>query len=279
MIAFIGSVFSPYYAQRRRRGLPDARNHCALNVALYSTRGKRWAMTERNGASLRVDSAALSIGPSRLAWDGVALNVDIDEIAVPLPAKIQGCVRLYPSALQSLVVPLDAAGLHRWRPIAPCARVEVNLSKPRMRWSGTGYFDCNAGDAPLEQSFAGWTWSRANVHGGSAVVYDVQRRDGSNGAVALRFDAGGGSATFSPPPLVRLPRTRWLVQRSARAEPAHTLRVVKTLEDTPFYARSLLSVGLLGEPVLAVHESLSLDRFRTHWVQMLLPFRMPRALR
>jgi carotenoid 1,2-hydratase len=28
--------------------------------------------------------------------------------------------------------------------------------------------------------------------------------------------------------------------------------------------------------VTAVHESLSLDRFRSRWVQYLLPYRMPR---
>ena len=54
---------------------------------------------------------------------------------------------------------------------------------------------------------------------------------------------------------------------------------MRTLEDTPFYTRSLLSARLLGERVAAVHESLSLDRFRTGWVQMLLPFRMPRRWR
>jgi hypothetical protein len=39
VIAFIGSVFSPYYAWARRRGhgLADPLNHCALNVALYAT--------------------------------------------------------------------------------------------------------------------------------------------------------------------------------------------------------------------------------------------------
>jgi carotenoid 1,2-hydratase len=36
---------------------------------------------------------------------------------------------------------------------------------------------------------------------------------------------------------------------------------------------------LLGQPVVAMHESLSLDRFRSRWVQMLLPFRMPRWTR
>jgi carotenoid 1,2-hydratase len=37
-----------------------------------------------------------------------------------------------------------------------------------------------------------------------------------------------------------------------------------------------VSAQLLGEAVHAGHESLSLARFRTRWVQMLLPFRMPR---
>ena len=35
LIAFIGSVFSPYYAFRRRSGRIDPLDHCALNVALY----------------------------------------------------------------------------------------------------------------------------------------------------------------------------------------------------------------------------------------------------
>ena len=39
IIAFIGSVFSPYYAWARRRGPADPLNHCALNVALYGTGG------------------------------------------------------------------------------------------------------------------------------------------------------------------------------------------------------------------------------------------------
>ena len=54
---------------------------------------------------------------------------------------------------------------------------------------------------------------------------------------------------------------------------------MKTLEDTPFYARSLLDTHLLGQAAVAVHESLSLARFRSGWVQAMLPFRMPRTRR
>jgi carotenoid 1,2-hydratase len=51
------------------------------------------------------------------------------------------------------------------------------------------------------------------------------------------------------------------------------------LEDTPFYARSNVAGRLLGENILAFHESLDLDRFDSRWVEVLLPFRMPRRAR
>jgi carotenoid 1,2-hydratase len=41
LIAFVGSVFSPYYAWARRRGEAPALNHCSINVALYGPLG-RW---------------------------------------------------------------------------------------------------------------------------------------------------------------------------------------------------------------------------------------------
>jgi carotenoid 1,2-hydratase len=51
LIAFVGSVFSPYYAWARRKGNADPENHCALNVAIYSKGASRWAMTERGAGS------------------------------------------------------------------------------------------------------------------------------------------------------------------------------------------------------------------------------------
>jgi len=36
---------------------------------------------------------------------------------------------------------------------------------------------------------------------------------------------------------------------------------------------------VLGMDTTALHESLSLERFRSAWVRMLLPFRLPRAPR
>jgi carotenoid 1,2-hydratase len=52
--------------------------------------------------------------------------------------------------------------------------------------------------------------------------------------------------------------------------------VLATLEDTPFYVRSLLRTDLLGEKVTAVHESLDIPRVVSLPVRMMLPWRMPR---
>jgi carotenoid 1,2-hydratase len=205
--------------------------------------------------------------------------VRIDEVGVPLPSRIRGVVRLYPGTTLHHAARLDADGQHRWWPIAPCARVEVALDRPALAWSGAGYLDANAGSVPLERSFRGWNWSRARLRDGTAVLYDVDRRDTEPLSLALAFDPAGGVVPFTPPPVMRLPGTRWRVARETRADAGAPVAVVQTLEDTPFYARSLLSTQVLGEPVTAIHESLSLDRFSAAWVRTLLPFRMRRAWR
>jgi len=278
LIAFIGSVFSPYYYRARARGPSDPRAHCALNVALYGPGRKRWTMTERGRAALARSATHLALGPSALAWDGGALTVHIDEITVPLPSRVRGVVRLHPQGLGARSFSLDAGGHHRWRPIAPRARVEVVLERPRLRWQGTGYLDSNAGDRPLERDFSGWHWSRAPLRQGTVLLYEVTARAGGTAALALRASTAGELEPLHPPPPAALPPTAWWrVARATRAEA--TPRLVRTLEDTPFYARSLLETTLLGERATAVHETLSLDRFRTAWVRALLPFRMPRARR
>jgi carotenoid 1,2-hydratase len=274
----LGSVFSPYYAWARRRGRADPLDHCGLNVALYGRGAKRWCLTERGRSALERDPAYLSLGPSALCWDGDALTIDVEEVTVPVPSRLAGRIRLYPEALVNYQAPLDAAVRHRWSPIAPCARVEVEMTRPSLRWKGPAYFDSNAGDEPLEAAFRGWDWSRAPHRGGTSVLYHVDPREGTGANLAVHFDTGGGVTELEPPTPVPLPHTPiWRVGRGTRADADHPAKIVETLEDTPFYARSVVSSRLHGEKVTAVHESLSLDRFRRRWVQMLLPFRMPRA--
>ncbi len=278
MIAFIGSVFSPYYARARRRdAIADPEHYCALNVALYGARGKRWAMTERGGQALERDDDHLRIGPSALDWDGQRLRICCDEVTVPMPSRVRGEICLWPQATSNATFDLDAAGRHQWMPIAPCARVTVRLERPELSWDGHGYWDSNAGSEALEQGFHDWNWSRATAADGTTTVfYDTRARGPDPGAnLALRFAANGEQHAIAAPPRVSLARTGWRVGRTSRAEHSD-IAVEATLEDTPFYARSLLTTTLWGERMLTMHESLSLDRFRMPLVQWMLPFRMPR---
>ncbi|WP_291861148.1 hydratase [Bradyrhizobium sp.] len=275
IIAFIGSVFSPYYAFARRSGPADPLNHCAINVAVYRKGANRWAMTERPRGAVGRTSDTFAVGPSHLSWDGTSLAIRLDEIALPIPRRIRGTVRVVPTAITSQAFTLNPTFNHQWWPIAPCARVHVALEHPQLRWQGDGYFDMNRGDGPLEQGFVDWQWARGVMQDGAAILYEAQRRDGSRMDLAMMFDPDGRMQTFAPPPLVGLNRTGWRVGRSVRSE--DTARVLKTLEDAPFYSRSVVSAQLLGRPITLMHESLSLDRFRMPVVQAMLPFRMPRA--
>ena len=56
-----------------------------------------------------------------------------------------------------------------------------------------------------------------------------------------------------------------------------SLKLIQTLEDTPFYARSILSSELLGESVISFHETLNVPRFTSPIVQWMLAWRMPRV--
>lgn len=268
-------MFSPYYAWARARtdGAAAPENHVALNVALYGPR-RAWTMTERGPAALSRSAERFSVGPSSMAWDGTALTVAFDERSCPLPRRVRGSVRLVPESLGGETFALDAAGRHRWTPLGPRSRIEVTLAEPALRWSGHGYLDTNIGDEPVADGFARWDWSRASAGDEATILYDATRRDGTRLSLALAVRPDGRVERREMPPPAPLPRTR--VWRIARATHGEAARVVATLEDTPFYARSVVTSRLFGRDCTAVHESLDLDRFSRPWVQALLPFRMPR---
>jgi len=271
IIAFVGSVFSPYYAWRGRRAPED---HCAINVALYGERA-RWAMTERGAGALARSRENFAVGSSALRWDGQGLDIDIVEVCAPWPHRLVGRVRLDVETFNARVFELEPVGRHLWRPIAPLARVSVTMSHPALQWRGHGYFDTNRGDEPLEAGFRGWSWSRARVREGARVFYESENRRGGQTALSLLFAENGALVERLAPDLVRLPQTRWRLPRSTRSEnPAH---VIATLEDAPFYARSNIAHRIDGEDAVSVHESLDLDRFANPVVKAMLPFRMPRV--
>ncbi|MGV3633336.1 MAG: hypothetical protein ACO1NY_03235 [Pseudorhodoplanes sp.] len=275
VIAFIGSVFSPYYARARRRGIGDPYDHCAFNVVLYGPQGKRWAMTERDRRAIATTSTRYRVGRSEMGLEDGALTLAIDETCVPIPYRLRGRIRLRSDWFGQQSYSIDAAGRHTWRPIMPSARIEVDFSDPGVSWSGRGYFDHNRGVAPLETDFARWTWTRLHLRTGTAIFYDTVLRSGADVSLALHYDQSGTASELDRPPQFRLARTGWRIDRSARSETGDTVSV-RTLEDTPFYARSAITTQIAGEAATGMHESLSLDRFASHWIQALLPFRMPR---
>ncbi len=276
-IAFIGSVFSPYYASARRRGRCDPFNHCAFNIALYGARATRWSMTERGSGQVDRQPAMLKIGPSCVRWTGSAIEMDIDEICAPFPRRMRGTLRVHPESLHTESYPLDEPGLHSWTPYAPRARIDVQMKDPDLSWSGVGYFDHNQGAAPLEDAFDEWTWSRASLPDRTAVVFDTKPRVGRPRTLALQYRSGTGAERIEAPREIALPGTRWGLARKTRSD--DHARLVRTLVDAPFYSRSQLDIRSAGKYAPAIHESLSLQRFRSRWVQALLPFRMPRIAR
>lgn len=269
-------MFSPYYKADRRAPLA----HCAVNVALYGRRSHYWAMTERGAGAIERTPRSYRVGPSGLDWNGDGLTIDLDERTPPFPTPltwpIQGRVRIYPTVFTARAFELDKAARHAWWPIAPMARIEVELSEPALRWSGHGYIDHNRGAEPLEAAFRQWDWSRAPLGRDAVVLYDVDSRREAVEPMAIRFDPNGECEPVDLPRHQRLLPTRWLVPRKTRTDAQGSARVVKTLEDTPFYSRSLLESRVAGQSVPTIHESLSLDRFATPIVQWMLPYKMPR---
>jgi carotenoid 1,2-hydratase len=234
-------------------------------------------MTERGRKAGSRTQDEFRIGPSRVAVEDGAFVVEIAERSVPHLTPLRGKVRIIPEGVNKRVFNLDAPKRHSWRPIAPAARCEVDLSAPEQRWSGHAYLDTNWGTEPLEDGFPRWDWSRASFGGGrSAVLYDITRRDGTDLSLALRFGADGSLEEAEAPPRRALSRTLWRVDRMVQADPDAEVREVRRLEDAPFYARAELRTRLWGEDAAAVHETVDGDRFATRWVKLLLPFRMPR---
>lgn len=276
----LGNVFSPFYARARQRGGADPLAHCTMNVALYGPRGKRWALTERGREAVSRDADQLTLGASQLRWEGGALIADLDERVAPFPSprpgRLRGRVKVIPEVVTGSTVAIDNSGRHLWWPVAPVARVEVTLDEPNVRWSGHGYHDANAGDEPLERAFSGWNWSRASVRGDAVLLYDTVDRAGRHSERAIRCTARGVE-DVELPGRASLASTGWRIDRATRADRGARPLVARTLEDTPFYARSVIRTRLLGEDVYAMHERVDMDRFTSSWVQFLLPFRMKRG--
>ena len=110
--------------------------------------------------------------------------------------------------------------------------------------------------------------------GSCCVIYDCQFLNGDDRLLSLRFNKNGTIEPFQAPVRHEMPKTAWGLHRRLRSD--QSIDIIKQLEDTPFYQRTLVQNYLLGERLVSFHETLNAKRFNSYWVQALLPWRMPR---
>lgn len=299
IILFVGSVFSPRYA-KARRSLGDHLEHanperfCAVNVSLYDIANRRnvWALTEHESVSR--EPSSLRVGESSMRWadpigaDPAELHIELSEHQTRFfgrrGAPLRGHIRLRPTASFGPRIELDrwqTTPRHRWYPVAPHARVEVEFESPQLRFAGSGYHDANEGDEGLEHAFRSWNWSRCELGDQTVIAYDVVDLQDQPHARAWRFMPSASAIEDIPDhalgPAGVLASTSWRVPRAIRSDLDHPPKLRCTLEDSPFYSRSLVDVQLGGRSGVAIHESLSLERFASGWVRFLLPFKIRRG--
>ena len=250
-------------------------NHVSINVALYG-RPRRWAMTERGEDQLMQTGDSFHVGASSFVWDKDGLTIEIEERSVPDFRRLKGRVRVLPKAIVDTEFLLSPETNQSWWPIAPLGRIDVEFEQPALKWSGSGYLDSNSGDAMLEEGFVRWDWSRCELPEGALLSYAGHRLNGAPFALGLSIDQQGRIEEREVPPSQRLPKTLWQIDRRSPVYPGSFSKIVKTLEDTPFYARSLIEQEVSGGRHLAMHETLDCRRFANPIVKAMLPFRMPR---
>jgi carotenoid 1,2-hydratase len=267
-ILFLGSVFSPLYAARCRRGeraMPL--EHCGVNLALY--RGGRriaFVMSEYPRAG-STDPARLAIGDTTMRADGAATVIALSERTMPTHGRLLGTIRIEPLAppWPEYQIADDAAG-HAWRVLAPRARIRAEIGTHRFALDGEGYFDHNAGSGRLEASFARWSWARAAGPRGLSIVYQLVDRRG--GRRAFRFDERPGEepavseGEADPAPFER--SLRWGMRLPSRFGPRGGWRCEpgETLDVAPFYARYRAAlVDPDGARASGLGEHIDFDRF------------------
>ena len=273
IIIFVGSVFSPYYAWKNWN---DPSDHCAINVALYG-RPQRWSMTERRRRDTTRTPTTYETGNSHVRLVDGGLEVEFDEIGAPFPQRVRGKVRVDMPYLNTEPFQLDHQARHFWSPACTHARVAVDFEKPGLSWQGHGYVDSNYGLEPVTKGFDYWDWSRTPLDNGHTLIRYVTDPVGSaQRDLHCLIDEKGVISKGEQTHSIELPKTPiFKISRRAGAMESGRPSVVKTLEDTPFYSRSIIEYPA-GTAGYGTHETLSCKRLRSPIVKAMLPFRMPR---
>lgn len=266
-------MFSPRYfaARRARRASVEPLAFSSFHVALTGSPA-RFALTETE--AVERSASSLRIGDSELVWSGRELRAEIDE-RTAFGREVKGTVRLDVPVILDHQVVLDRGARHVWTPLAPWVRAEVELTTPRLRFSGHAYVDANEGSEGLEDGFAEWSWARLSASdGGTTIAYDTVERDGH--VTSRLFRAGvGGVDPLDPEQLSReaLPTTLFRLRPTVRLDPGGLTRA-RTMQDAPFYCRTEIEGRACGVDVRGVHEWLDLRRYENPLVQRMIPYRM-----
>ena len=287
---FVGSVFSPAYRKARQQDRVPARaeNHAAVNLAIYGEdrRSSSWVFSEYKD-SLERSADGLGLGRNSIEWQGDELVIRIDDQRPWSQGRVQGEIRVQARRRFAPCIDLAGNGEHEWFPVSPASPATVRMSKPGLSFEGTAYHDVNRGTRALERDFVEWDWSRLTpgTHGtpsstSGVITYDVVTRDQPDThhrrAFAFDDDHGLRKVDTAGTKLLDGGRAFWGVSRRPVGDEGSLPQHRRTLEDSPFYTRSLISTTMHGRPYHGVHESLRLDRFVEPVVQCMLPFRIRR---
>jgi hypothetical protein len=148
VIAFVGSVFSPYYAWSGRK---DPYDH----IASMSRSMAQSPLGDDRARQSTLDNGPdhFSVGPSALHWEGNTLVIDVNEVTVPWPSRLKGQIRFTPDVSQPTPFALDTSERHHWWPYAPFGHIEARFANPTCPGQGHGYADTNTGPPPLKRIF------------------------------------------------------------------------------------------------------------------------------
>lgn len=234
-------------------------------------------MTERYGRDTERTPDAFQIGPSRVSASGQSLQFDINERCTPLPHALHGKITVKYPYQNPNEYQLDHNGQHFWRPICTHIDVDVAFDDPGLSWRGKGYLDMNYGAEPITKGFDYWDWSRVPMADGATHIrYVTDPATGAQRALNLSIDQAGNISNGAETTNIDLPSTKiWRVKRRAGSLLGQAPRITSTMEDTPFYSRSLIEYDGITNG-LGTHESLSCKRLKSPIVKAMLPFRMPR---
>jgi hypothetical protein len=227
--------------------------------ASYDPLGRRWTM-ESSTMSMSVIDGVLDV------------RVVLDASIPASDERLRGVVSVHGSMRQANPSDIAAgAAAHVWTPLAPLAHgsYDLHVGSEQMRGSGTAYVDANVGDAPFCRfGIADWTWARASTPAETRIVYLVNGKrpedavyigaiatpDGAMRTVGLRVrQACARRALYG---------LRYLDELVLDADDGEfaRLRVVRVVDDGPFYLRMLVELSFGGTTAVGWAEFVSPDR-------------------